>query len=188
MRRLVAGRAVSRLVAGLAVRRLVVGLAVVELAFLGLAGCTGVSGVSQSAPSLSASPTSSSAVGIAAVSPSARPSTSPTKSAAPGWWRPRPGLTWQWQLTGTIDTSVGVDVYDVDAFTTPASAVATLHSAGRRAICYVNVGAREDFRPDAAAFPAAVVGKELDGWPGERWLDIRRWDRPRCDWLTWLTT
>jgi hypothetical protein len=79
-------------------------------------------------------------------------------------------------LTGTLDTSVAVDVYDVDAFTTPAGTVAALHAAGRRAICYVNVGAREDFRPDASTFPAAVVGQELDGWPGERWLDIRRWD------------
>ena len=21
-----------------------------------------------------------------------------------------------------------------------------------------------------------MLGKELDGWPGERWLDVRRWD------------
>jgi hypothetical protein len=54
--------------------------------------------------------------------------------------------------------------------------VATLHRAGRHVICYVNVGAYEDFRPDQAAFPAELLGRPLDGWPGERWLDIRRWD------------
>jgi hypothetical protein len=39
----------------------------------------------------------------------------------------------------------------------------------------VNAGAAEDFRPDYATFPAEVLGK-TDGWPGERWLDIRRID------------
>ena len=32
------------------------------------------------------------------------------------------------------------------------------------------------WRPDAARFPAEVVGTELDGWKGERWLDVRRLD------------
>jgi hypothetical protein len=42
-------------------------------------------------------------------------------------------------------------------------------------ICYVEVGAAESFRPDYRAFPAAVLGKS-NGWPGERWLDVRRLD------------
>ncbi len=101
----------------------------------------------------------------------------PTTGPAPtGWWRPREGLSWQWQLTGTVDTSVKVDVYDLDAFTTPESTVKALKAAGRHTICYVNAGAKEDFRPDAGRFPESVVGKGLDGWPGEKWLDIRRWD------------
>jgi hypothetical protein len=106
-------------------------------------------------------------------------SASPDTSAGPlgdGWWHPGLGLTWQWQLVGVLDTSVRVDVYDLDAFTTLAATVAALRSAGRHTICYVNVGAREDFRPDAGRFPASVVGNGLEGWPGERWLDIRRWD------------
>jgi hypothetical protein len=92
------------------------------------------------------------------------------------WWHPVRGLSWQWQLSGKLDQTAKVDVYDVDAFETPATAVSTLHSAGRKAICYVNVGARENWRPDAGRYPAAVLGKAMDGWPGERWLDIRRWD------------
>ncbi|HYI22389.1 MAG TPA: endo alpha-1,4 polygalactosaminidase, partial [Candidatus Limnocylindrales bacterium] len=47
---------------------------------------------------------------------------------------------------------------------------------GRRVICYVNAGAWENWRPDADRYPAAVKGKRLDGWPGERWLDVRRLD------------
>lgn len=93
-------------------------------------------------------------------------------------WQPLPGTGWQWQLNGTVDTTVDAAVYDVDAFTTPAATVAALHARGRHAVCYVNVGAHEDFRPDRAAFPAALLGAG-NGWPGERWLDIRRLDALR---------
>ncbi|MEQ0562341.1 endo alpha-1,4 polygalactosaminidase [Amycolatopsis sp. NEAU-NG30] len=94
---------------------------------------------------------------------------------ATGRWVPAPGTTWQWQLGGKVDTGVDAEVYDIDGVDNDAEVVATLHAAGRRVVCYVNTGAAEDFRPDAAAFPPAVKGKP-DGWPGEQWLDIRRQD------------
>lgn len=90
-------------------------------------------------------------------------------------WMPRPGLAWQWQLSGDLDTSVDVPVYDIDGFDHSAETVAELHRAGRRVICYVSAGAWEDFRPDAREFPDELLG-EGNGWPGERWLDIRRTD------------
>ncbi|MFJ9647268.1 endo alpha-1,4 polygalactosaminidase [Streptomyces sp. NPDC101206] len=93
--------------------------------------------------------------------------------APEGRWQPRPGTGWQWQLTGKLDTSVEAPVYDVDGFTTTAEQVETLKRAGRRTICYLSTGAWEDFRPDAAAFPAELLGKG-NGWEGERWLDVRR--------------
>src|SRR5205085_12341162 len=38
-------------------------------------------------------------------------SASPGPGAPPGgWWKPAVGVTWQWQLTGTLDTSVPADV------------------------------------------------------------------------------
>jgi hypothetical protein len=41
------------------------------------------------------------------------------------WWRPAPGLSWQWQLSGeTVDQSVEAQVYDVDLFETDAETVA----------------------------------------------------------------
>ncbi len=112
--------------------------------------------------------------------PSVPPSTPPSAvdaapAAAGTWWRPRAGLTWQWQLSGKLDRSVDAQVYDIDGQDSSAADVAALKAAGRRVICYVNAGAFEDWRPDAKRFPKAVLGKELDGWPGERWLDIRRW-------------
>jgi hypothetical protein len=88
-------------------------------------------------------------------------------------WQPRPGLAWQWQLDGRVDPSVDVPVYDIDGFENSAADVARLHRDGRKVICYINVGAWEDFRPDRDDFPRSVLGRP-NGWRGERWLDIRR--------------
>jgi hypothetical protein len=88
-------------------------------------------------------------------------------------WAAKPGTTWQWQLTGTIDPSFDVKMYDVDLFGTPQATIDGMHAAGRIVICYLSAGSREDWRPDAAMFPAEAFGKGLDGWPGERWLDTR---------------
>ena len=63
--------------------------------------------------------------------------------------------------------------YDIDGFENSAAEVASLHAQGKRVICYVDVGTAESFRPDYSSFPASVLGRS-NGWPGERWLDIRR--------------
>ncbi|MGW2564288.1 endo alpha-1,4 polygalactosaminidase [Streptomyces sp. NPDC001514] len=90
-------------------------------------------------------------------------------------WQPKPGVTWQWQLSGRLDPTVDVPVYDIDGFDHPESTVTDLHRRGRKVICYLSTGAWEDFRPDAGDFPKALLGKG-NGWKGERWLDIRRTD------------
>jgi len=96
---------------------------------------------------------------------------------AADWWRPAPGLTWQWHLSEPpVDTSVDADVYDIDLFDNDASVIDELHAQGRKVICYISVGSQEDWRPDADQFPAEVLGNDYDGWPGEKWLDIRRID------------
>ena len=41
--------------------------------------------------------------------------------------------------------------------------VRSLHARGRYVICYVEVGAAEDFRPDYHRWPAAVLGAG-NGW------------------------
>ena len=88
-------------------------------------------------------------------------------------WIPNVADTWQWQLTGTINTSYNVKVYDVDLFDTPNSILATLRSQGKRVVCYFSAGSGENWRPDYAKFIPADLGNSLDGWPGERWLDTR---------------
>jgi hypothetical protein len=97
----------------------------------------------------------------------------PTVAATATWWSPTPGTRWQIQLNGTLNTSFNVPVYDVDLFDTPASTLSALKAQGRKVICYFSAGSYEDWRSDAGSFPAAALGKALDGWPGERWLDIR---------------
>src|SRR4030067_2529778 len=62
-------------------------------------------------------------------------------------WRPAPGTTWQWQLTGTIDTPFDVQMYDIDLFDTPQSTIELLHTDGRSAICYFSAGSWEEWRP-----------------------------------------
>ena len=45
---------------------------------------------------------------------------------------------------------------------------------GRKVVCYIDAGTWEDWRPDAAQFTTSLLGRS-NGWPGERWLDVR-WD------------
>jgi hypothetical protein len=102
-----------------------------------------------------------------------QPAQTSSAPAARKIWIPAPYTTWQWQLTGRLDQSVAATMYDIDLFDNSASVVASLHRQGRRVICYLDAGTYENFRPDAGSFPKSVLGKP-NGWPGERWLDIRQ--------------
>ena len=100
-------------------------------------------------------------------------------------WAPPQILRWQWQIycpkdpgaRGCVDTLVRARMYDIDGFDNSASLVAELHAHGRHAICYIDAGTRESWRPDADEFPSFVIGDPLDApWTGQRWLDVRRID------------
>ena len=88
-------------------------------------------------------------------------------------WQPRPGTSWQWQLSGAIDTTVSVAMYDVDLFVTPDSVLQDLGRRGVKIVCYFSAGSSEPARPDLGDLPADVIGSPLEGWPDEHWLDIR---------------
>lgn len=105
------------------------------------------------------------------------PSTAEGTQHAIPWWHPAIELTWQWQINDIeVDTSIEADVYDVDLYV-PQSTIDELHAKGRKVICYISVGSYEDWRPDADQFPPEVLGNDYDGWPGEKWLDIRQIDK-----------
>jgi hypothetical protein len=90
-----------------------------------------------------------------------------------GWWTMPQHLTWYWQLTGKVKNTEPVQAYDIDGFESGAAEVAALQAQGKHVICYIDVGTAEDFRPDYDEFPESVLGRS-NGWPGERWLDIRQ--------------
>ena len=113
-------------------------------------------------------PPSASAAGTA---PSAA-----TSNGKPGatWWKPARGQSWQIQYSGALDTSVKASVYNLDWEGTSTRTVTALHRRNIKVICYINAGGYEQWRPDAKKFPASTLGKPLDDWPGERWLDVRQ--------------
>ena len=90
------------------------------------------------------------------------------------WWQPPPGTTWQWQLTGSVDYTFDVDMYDIDLFNTSPEEISRLHEEDRTVICYFSAGSWENWRQDSSSFPESLLGKQLEGWPDERWLDIRQ--------------
>jgi hypothetical protein len=113
------------------------------------------------------------------------PTTPPSQGAI---WHPgTQPIEWQWMIDHALNTSSPSDmgypantytataagmptVYDIDLFMNPASTITTLHDMGDKVICYMDGGAYESYRPDAASFPKADIGNST-GWNGEYWLN-----------------
>lgn len=91
---------------------------------------------------------------------------------AGGAWAPVPGESWQWQLTGAVETFPDVAMVDLDLFRVDRATVDALHADDRVLICYFSAGTVEDFRPDVSDLPEAAIGREMAEWPDERWLDV----------------
>jgi hypothetical protein len=90
-----------------------------------------------------------------------------------GHWHPAPQTAaWQWQLQGKLQLTAGASVYDIDGFESTVGDVRSIHRHRHKAICYLDVGSWEEYRPDAGAFPKSVLGAVYEGYPEERWLDI----------------
>ncbi len=90
----------------------------------------------------------------------------------------KPGQNWQWQLSGTINETIlggytGPKFIDIDGEGATAELVARLHAKGMYVVAYMETGAWESYRDDADLFPKAALGKTLDGYADERFLDIR---------------
>ncbi len=83
------------------------------------------------------------------------------------------GDRWNYVLSVIPKFSVMADVYDIDGFDNTAATVAKIHNLNAKAVCYISAGTWENWRPDAKSFPATVQGR-TNGWPGEKWLDIRQ--------------
>ncbi|KAI9745712.1 MAG: hypothetical protein M1818_001248 [Claussenomyces sp. TS43310] len=92
-------------------------------------------------------------------------------------WQPSVGASWQIVLQNKLDptklVTPDVGIFDIDMFENPNSTIAGLHAKNKKVICYFSAGSYEPGRPDSGSFTAADKGAELDGWPGEYWLDLR---------------
>jgi hypothetical protein len=90
-------------------------------------------------------------------------------------------IHFHWQLStvfsspGDVLPGTGLIVYDIDGEENDAKTVAALHALGGnvKVVCYVDVGTWESERSDETDFPASVLGNP-NGWPGEKWLDVRQ--------------
>jgi hypothetical protein len=94
-------------------------------------------------------------------------------------WQPKATTPYQMILTGAVDDSQGdiepskTPIFDVDLFYTNKSVIDALHDEGKKVICYFSAGSSEDWRPDYTSFAAADKGPCLNGWAGERYVDVR---------------
>ncbi|MGE4133834.1 MAG: endo alpha-1,4 polygalactosaminidase [Bdellovibrionales bacterium] len=106
--------------------------------------------------------------------------TSPSKASAvfaPALTEFAPLESFYWQLSGTVKTSVRASIYDIDMEDNERSGlIGRLKARGTKVICYFSAGTYENWRSDASNFPSSALGRPLEDWPGERWLDIRRAD------------
>ena len=93
------------------------------------------------------------------------------------YWTPAAGRRLQIQYADyPVDMTVNADIFALDLFETPQETIDQLHAEGKKVICYLNTGAWEEYRPDAQDFPETIIGNDYEGWPGEKWLDISRYE------------
>ncbi|MGV9770884.1 endo alpha-1,4 polygalactosaminidase [Streptosporangium sp. NPDC003464] len=157
---------------------------------------------------------------LGATASAAAASAAPAGAAASAAiWRPPVQSRWQYQLegstahaaTGGIDVDVCVtpqtggacvrpSVFDIDLYvdaavagnntTVNTAAVKAIHARGAKAICYVDSGSIEEFRPDYRQFVDwhkshgnSLLGKPFSAeFPNERWANINN-DKGQRDFL-----
>ncbi|KAI5370395.1 hypothetical protein Slin15195_G012710 [Septoria linicola] len=105
------------------------------------------------------------------------PPSSSSSTASSGRAKPTAGQTWNIQLKNVPPTSAAdndaYSTWDFDMAAANSSIIDTFHAKGRYVICYFSAGSVENYRSDAGDFPSEAVGKVMDGWPDEKWVDVR---------------
>lgn len=90
-------------------------------------------------------------------------------------WKPKNGTTWQIVLLNAVQanrtTAGSIAIWDFDLFDNSAAIISNFHEIDQKVVCYFSAGSYENWRPDASDFLPSDLGSNLDGWPGERWLN-----------------
>ncbi len=86
---------------------------------------------------------------------------------------PQPLTKFSYQLQGKVVKHSEASVYFLDLFDTSTSTIKNLQNSGNKVVCYFSAGSGEDWRSDYKKIPTEALGKKLEGWDGERWLDVR---------------
>ncbi|KAB5546972.1 glycoside hydrolase superfamily [Coniochaeta sp. 2T2.1] len=104
---------------------------------------------------------------------------------SPPSWQPAVNTSWQIVLLNPLKldpnhpiVTPNVDVYDIDLFDNTSNGTSTgtidgLHQLGKKVVCYFSGGTFEPNRPDSDQFTAADIGQTVEGWPDEKWLDLK---------------
>ena len=87
--------------------------------------------------------------------------------------RPKPGSSFQVEIA-SYTGNVTAQVVDLDPEDVTSDQVRELRARGAYPVCYVNVGAWEDWRADAKLFPKEVIGKGYPNLPGAHWLNVSK--------------
>lgn len=87
-------------------------------------------------------------------------------------------LNLAWSNTGSHKKTKpsGQKVIHLDGFDATVDDVAKYKKDGHVVTGYLSTGSWENWRPDKDDFPKETIGKNYDGWPGEKWLNCSVWE------------
>jgi hypothetical protein len=101
------------------------------------------------------------------------PATASARTDSVTRWNPSLTSTMDWQYSGRRNLNAPVSIFNLDGEETSRTIIRAVKSDGKRAVCYFSAGSYESYRADRTRFPKKLLGRTMDGWPDERWLDIR---------------
>ena len=104
-------------------------------------------------------------------------------SGASSWKPLSPGNHWQWQLSGTVkekvlDRVTGPKMYDIDMEGATPELISRLKAKDIYVVCYVESGDWNRQRPDAGDYAPEILGRPIDGFPDEKFVNINAVDGP----------
>ncbi|ORX49245.1 hypothetical protein BCR36DRAFT_583849 [Piromyces finnis] len=98
--------------------------------------------------------------------------------AVNAYWKPKPGLKWNWAL-GTKVSEIPIEntdyeVIDIDLYGATKEIINKMHSNNKKVICYFSAGTYEKSREEAQGMLKVngLVRNKMEEWD-EYWLDFR---------------